>query len=203
MKILRLLAVLLIALLIFSCDDKPTELIQIDNPIFTPVSGTYLSGQAITITCPEFGATIRYTVDGTDPTELSPTYTTPLQIPIFFPTGTTTCTLKAKAWKTGFDPSQIVSATYTVTYFNTVSIPHFSPLSGTITSATEIGIYCSTLNAAIHYTLDGTDPTEASPLYTEVFTIAQTGEVNLKARAFRPNWNPSEIASTTYTVSAK
>ncbi|MCB5257553.1 MAG: hypothetical protein LHW47_00135 [Candidatus Cloacimonetes bacterium] len=37
--------------------------------------------------------------------------------------------------------------------------------------------------------------------YTEEFTISQTGEVTLKVRAFKPNWNPSEIAIANYVVS--
>jgi hypothetical protein len=200
MKTLRLTLILLLALLLFSCTDNTTELIQLDDPIFSPMSGTYLSGQAIYLNCQEYGASIYYTTDGTEPTDQSSLYTTPLIIPNVFPAETTNATIKARAYKSGFDPSNVVSATYTVTFYNTVATPHFSPLYGDITTDTLIHITCSTMSAAVHYTLDGSEPTEASPLYEEAFTIPQAGEVTVKARAYRSNWNPSEIAETTFTV---
>jgi len=202
MKTLKLLAVLILAIVLISCKEPTTELIQLDDPMFSNASGTYLSGQAIYITCPEYGASIYYTTDGSDPTKQSTLYSNPLIIPEFFPADYTRVTVKARAYKDGFDPSNVVFATYTVTFFNTVTTPHFSPLYGNITTDTEINIQCSTLNADIHYTLDGSEPDQSSAQYTAGFTIAQTGEVTLKARAYRSNWNPSEIAETSYTVSA-
>lgn len=202
MKTLKCILLLTLVLFALSCKEKPTELLQIDDPIFNPdpALGPYYAGQAVTLTCPEFGATIRYTVDGTDPTEQSPAYSSPLIIPNIFPSGATTATIKARAWKTGFDPSNVISATYTVTFFNTVATPHFSPLAGDILTSTSITILCSTLNAEVHYTLDGTDPDQSSPLFTTPFTLPQAGTVTVKAIAYRPNWNTSEIGSATYIV---
>lgn len=51
-------------------------------------------------------------------------------------------------------------------------------------------------NAPVYYTLDGSDPTEQSQLYTEPFTINQT--VTIKARAIR-NGRASNIAEETLT----
>ncbi|MFA6720667.1 MAG: chitobiase/beta-hexosaminidase C-terminal domain-containing protein [Candidatus Cloacimonadaceae bacterium] len=202
MKTPVFLAILILALTFFSCVKPTTELIQLDDPMFSHASGTYLSGQAIYLTCSEYGASIYYTTDGSEPSNQSSLYANPLIIPNFFPDGASSATLKARAYKEGFDPSDVASATYSVTYFNTVATPHFAPLYGDIDTATEINIQCSTLNADIYYTLDGSEPTQASTLYSEGFTILQTGEVTLKARAYRSNWNPSEIAETSYTVSA-
>lgn len=202
MKILKFFAVLILTLTFFSCKEPTTELIQLDAPMFSNPSGTYLAGQAIYLTCPEYGADIYYTTDGSEPTNQDNLYANPLIIPEFFPEGAVTATLKARAYKEGFDPSSVVSATYSVTFFNTVAKPQFSPLYGNITTNTEINIHCSTLNADIHYTLDGSDPDQSSTKYIEGFTITQTGEVTLKARAYRSGWNPSEIAETEYTVSA-
>jgi hypothetical protein len=202
MKILRFLAVLPLFLLAFSCTEHTTELIQLDPPAFNPDSGEYYSGQAVSITNPEYGAEIYFTVDGSEPTQDSELYDPDslLIIPNFFPEGETSATLKARAFKDGFDPSETAQAEYTVLFFNTVSTPHISPLAGDITTSTEIEIFCTTLNTEIYYTLDGSDPTQDSIPYEESFTISQTGEVTLKARAFRPNWNHSEIASATYNV---
>jgi len=201
MKNYRFILILVLVLFSFSCSKKTTELIKLDAPIFNPGSGTYLAGQAIYITCPEYGASIYYTVNGSDPTENDLLYTGPLIIPDFFPEGANSATVKARAYKEGFDASNITSATYVVSYYNTVATPIISPIGGNITTETVITIICTTDEAQIYYTLDGTEPTQNSIPYTEEFTISQTGEVTLKVRAFKPNWNPSEIAIANYVVS--
>lgn len=203
MKTLKILAVLMLVLTLFSCKKPITELIQLDDPIFNPEQGTYPSGQAIQLTCPEYGASIYYTTDGSEPTNQDSLYSlsAPLIIPECFPDGALTATIKARAYKDGFDPSNVASATYTVHFFNTVATPTFDPAQGDITTQTEIFIDCPTLNVGVHYTLDGSEPTQASALYTDGFTIQQTGQVTLNARGFRSGWNSSEIAQTTYNVS--
>ncbi len=202
MKTLKLLAVLMLVLFLFSCKKPITELIQLEDPIFNPEEGTYYSGQAIQLTCPEYGASIHYTTDGSEPDNQSALYTAPLIIPDVFPGEAITATIKARAYKDGFDPSNVVSSTYIVNFFNTVTTPTFNPAQGDITTETEISIHCSTLNVEVHYTLDGSEPSQTSALYTEGFAIQQTGQVTLKARGFRSGWNASEIAQTTYNVSA-
>ena len=201
MKNFRFNLILVLVLFSLSCSKKTTELIQLDAPIFNPGSGTYLAGQAIYITCPEYGASIYYTVNGSDPTQNDVLYDRPLIIPNFFPEGANSATIKARAYKEGFDPSNVSTATYFVSYYNTVATPIISPVGGNITTETIITIVCPTYEAQIYYTLDGTEPTQNSIHYSEGFTISQTGEVTLKARAFRQNWNPSEIAVANYVVS--
>jgi len=78
---------------------------KVATPTFTPGSGNYVSTQTVTITCATAGATIRYTLDGSDPTESSSLYSTTIQI-------STQTTLKAKAWKTGLDESNVGIAIY-------------------------------------------------------------------------------------------
>lgn len=51
----------------------------------------------------------------------------------------------------------------------------------------------------IHYTLDGSEPTVKSPLYTEELSIS--GNKILKARAFHPVRLPSVIATAYYSQS--
>ncbi|MGN0890311.1 MAG: S8 family serine peptidase [Candidatus Spyradenecus sp.] len=52
----------------------------------------------------------------------------------------------------------------------------------------------------IHYTLDGSEPTEASPRYTAPFLLP--GECTLKARIFNPpNYRPGSPAIYTFTIS--
>jgi PA14 domain/Chitobiase/beta-hexosaminidase C-terminal domain/Divergent InlB B-repeat domain/FlgD Ig-like domain len=77
-------------------------------PVFNPPPGTYSSAQSVAIITSTPGATIRYTIDGSDPSDSSGTlYSGPVPI-----SGTTT--LKAIAYKTGMTNSSVTSGTYTI-----------------------------------------------------------------------------------------
>ncbi|MCR5646181.1 MAG: chitobiase/beta-hexosaminidase C-terminal domain-containing protein [Bacteroidales bacterium] len=78
------------------------------TPTFTPAAGTYYEAQSVTIACATEGATIHYTLDGTDPTANSPVYTTAIAI-------SATTTVKAFATKEGMTDSEIATAVYTIT----------------------------------------------------------------------------------------
>lgn len=80
----------------------------------------------------------------------------------------------------------------------TVATPTFTPAAGTYYESQNVTISCTTEGAAIHYTLDGTDPTENSPLYTEPLAIGETTTV--KAIAVKEEYNNSAIAEATYTI---
>jgi lysophospholipase L1-like esterase len=78
-------------------------------PVFSPGSGTYTSAQNLSIASTTSGASIRYTTDGSPPSETAGTiYSGPVNI------GATT-TLKALAYKSGFTDSPVTSGTYTIT----------------------------------------------------------------------------------------
>lgn len=77
----------------------------VETPVIAPNSGTYYEAFDATITCATADAVIRYTTDGSEPTETSTVYSAPVAI-----SGTTT--LKAKAWKTGMEASMVATATY-------------------------------------------------------------------------------------------
>ncbi len=81
---------------------------QVATPTFSPVGGTYTSSQTVTITSSTSGASIRYTTDGSTPSETVGTiYSSPVSI-------TVTTTLKAIAYKSGMTDSAVASATYTI-----------------------------------------------------------------------------------------
>jgi len=82
-----------------------------------------------------------------------------------------------------------------------VATPVFSPKSGTkfFKDGQPVSITCSTSDAEIRYTLDGTDPTSASALYTGNISISSS--TTIKARAFKMDCPDSEIASATYVRS--
>ena len=162
----------------------------IATPTFSPSPGTYTTAQDVTINCTTIGATIYYTTNGSDPTENSSVYSSPIHI------ATTTTTLKARAFKSGWTQSEVVSGTYTIT--GTVATPIFEPASGTYSTAQDVTISCETLAATIHYTTDGSVPTETDPAYSNPVHISTT--TTLKAKAFRTNWANSGIATGTYTI---
>lgn len=79
-----------------------------------------------------------------------------------------------------------------------VQPPVLSPESGQFTGTVKITISAAE-NAAIHFTVDGSDPTEASPLYSGAITL-YSGSYTLKAVAIIDGV-ASEIAAATYSVS--
>ena len=81
----------------------------------------------------------------------------------------------------------------------TVAAPTFSVPEGTYTEAQTVTLACETEGAAIYYTLDGTDPTAESTLYTAPITISTTTTV--KAIAIKDDVL-STVASATYTFPA-
>jgi formylglycine-generating enzyme required for sulfatase activity len=179
--------------------DPDTQTVK--APVFTPPSGTYDIGQSITISCPTEAVEIRYTTDGSEPDSLSALYSAPLIIPSIFPYNTNTGTIKAKAYKQGYQCSITKKATYSVTYANTVATPVISPQTGTIPVESPILITCTTPETQIHYTLDGSEPTVYSTLYDDPFLMQQTDHVTVKAKAFRNYWNPSPSVIANYNIS--
>ena len=86
---------------------KEVSVATCETPTFTPNGGTfYGTSQSVEISCSTPDATIHYTLDGTNPTESSATYSEALSL-------TATTTIKAIAVKDGANNSQITSATFT------------------------------------------------------------------------------------------
>ena len=75
------------------------------QPVLSPGTCLFYPATNVTITCPEPGAMIRYTLDGTDPTDSSPFYRYPITVE-------DNVTIKARAWKPNMNPSTVASATY-------------------------------------------------------------------------------------------
>ena len=86
------------------------ELIKsVDAPQFDPPSCQFYPSTNIAITCTTSDATIRYTLDGSEPTETSDEYTEPIHID-------DDVIIKVRAWKKGMNPSAEVSASYAYDY---------------------------------------------------------------------------------------
>jgi peptidoglycan/xylan/chitin deacetylase (PgdA/CDA1 family) len=136
---------------------------------------------ALSATDSESGvAAIRYTTDGSTPTEASSTYTAPFTVDA-------TTTVKFRAWDNAgnveatnsqliqFDtgaPSSSISCNDTTCSTSTYSSAVTVALSAT---DTESGV------AVIRYTLDGSNPTSTSTAYTDPFSVSETTTVKFRA----------------------
>lgn len=79
-----------------------------------------------------------------------------------------------------------------------VATPTFSPEAGVYTSAQSVTIACETEDATIYYTLDGTDPTANSTVFSDAIEISEN--TTIKAFAVKEGMLDSEIASATYNI---
>jgi hypothetical protein len=154
-------------------------------PVFSPGTGPYASAQMVTISTTTSGATIRYTTDGSIPTETTGNlYSGPLAL------GSTT-TLKAIAYKSGFTDSPVTSGLYS---FTQVAAPVFSSASGH-----AVMITTATGSATIRYTTDGSVPSETNgTIYTAPVTI--TAPTTLKAIAYETGFTDSPVTSSTIGI---
>ena len=80
---------------------------------------------------------------------------------------------------------------------SSIPAPTFSPESGSYNEAQTVTISCEDADAAIYYTLDGTNPTSQSTLYTAPLTIEESCYV--KAIAIKGEEN-SKIALAEYVI---
>ena len=89
-------------------DMRLVSLTPVATPAFSPASGAFYPSVEIVLSCATAGATIRYTLDGSDPTENSAQYRSPFTL-------TQTTTVKAVAFKSGMAASAVAATTYTLT----------------------------------------------------------------------------------------
>lgn len=162
------------------------------TPTFSPAAGTYTSAQTVSISTTTSGATIRYTTDGTTPSETAGTvYSGAISV-------SASETLKAIAYKSTWADSAIGSAAYTIT--GTVATPTFSPAAATYSTTQSVTISSTTSGATIRYTTNGTSPSETTgTVYAGPITVSATETV--KAIAYESGWIDSAIASAAYTIS--
>jgi hypothetical protein len=159
------------------------------TPVFTPDGGTYSSEQNVIITCATSGATIRYTLDGSDPNNGT---TIASGSSVFVDHS---LTLKAVAQKEGMTTSAGKSATYQLV----VATPVFTPDSGTYSTEQNATITCATSGATIRYTLDGSDPNNGTIIANGAsVTVAVNPPTFLKAKAFKAGFTMSNIKTAVY-----
>ena len=147
---------------------------EVATPTFSVESGTYYNPFSVEIAAEE-GATVYYTLDGTEPTAESAEYTEAIAFNAF---GTKT-TLKAVAVVEG-EWSNVAIANYSLE----VAAPVFSVKGGVyekLTGETALQFTCETEGATIYYNNRGGDPkTEGSKSYGTL-SVLSTAEVKAVA----------------------
>ena len=159
-------------------------------PTYNLQPGTYSSGQTVLIYTNTNGATIRYSTDGSTPSETHGTlYSSPVTI-------NSSCTLQAIAYETGLSDSCVTSGVYTLQ----CAAPSFTPAAGTYNNATAVTISTTSTGASIRYTTNGTTPSSTvGTVYSSPVSITATG-TTLKAIAYETGYNNSSVTSGTYIL---
>jgi hypothetical protein len=174
-----------VLLVLFACDKNTKPKYDVATPTFTPGAGTFSSQQLVQIQCNTDGATLRYTLDGTDPNTNSAIYSTPLHISSY-------TEIRVRGYKKDMNPSAMTTGIYS---FN-VAKPIIYPRGGTNMVPIKVGIISFSPGNVIHYTTDGSNPTETSPTYTD--SLLLDGNTLLKARGYISGWIPSDIDSVNF-----
>ncbi|MFA6127554.1 MAG: chitobiase/beta-hexosaminidase C-terminal domain-containing protein [Bacteroidales bacterium] len=164
----------------------------VDAPDFSPAPGTYNTIQSVSLTSTTLGASIRYTLDGTTPSESTGTvYSSPISIDA-------TTTIKAIAYKAGMTASSVVTGTYTI-QLQTVEVPVFSPAGGTFSAQQLVTIASATSGATIRYTIDGSTPSQSAGIvYSSVITVSQN--TTIKAIAYKSGMLDSGVITQVYAI---
>ncbi len=145
------------------------------------------SPREVKIMCEFANYEVRYTTNGVEPTENSPLYSQPFTV-------STTTTVKAKVYKTGYMPSAVAT---TEISFNCPA-PTIYPYSGIFNASKTISINPVDFEYPIYYTLDGSTPDENSTLYTDSFTIEETTVI--KAIGILNGTTYSPVAESEITI---
>ena len=160
------------------------------TPSFSPAGGTFTAPVSVSLTSSTPGATIRYTTDGSLPTTGSQSYSGPFTI-------SATTTVQARAFASGLTPSNVATATFTVSQSQSAATPSIAPPGGAFTSPVSVSLATATAGAIVRYTLDGSDPTATSPPYAGPLTVSTA--TTLKARAFSATMLDSGVATAVFT----
>jgi hypothetical protein len=165
------------------------RVLSVAAPLFSLAPGTFATAQQVTVTDATVGATTYYTTNGATPTASSTRYTGAITV-------SATETIQAIAIVSGYAPSTVTSATYTIE--TPAAIPIFSPPSGIYSLVQTVAITSATPGATIYYTTNGTTPTTSSAVYSAPITVSASETIEAIATA--PVYLQSATASTVYII---
>ncbi len=160
-------------------------------PVISLASGTYRSVQTATLSSSTPGAGFFYTTNGSTPTTSSSWYSGPITI-------SSNETIQAITWANNYNTSTISSAAYTIQL--PAAVPLFSPPGGTYKSTQSVSINCSSKNAVIYYTTNGSAPTTGSAIYSSPVTVSSNE--TLTAMALTPGGSDSQVSQASYAITS-
>ena len=167
-------------------------------PVISPTSGmTFDNSLSVSISCDTDGAAIYYTTDGSEPTKDSTAYK---RFKIYGKT-----TVKAVAYYAEFDLySEVATAEYAL---GSCANPTIAPVGGSAVeteggyvfngSFQKVSIAKNNDEGAIRYTLDGSEPTAESAVYSGTITLDDT--TTIKAKVFSDRYFDSKTVTVVFT----
>jgi len=162
---------------------------DLESPEISVLSGTYNNDFNIEITTETEGTTIYYTIDGSNPTLEDNIYDGSILI-------SQSLTLRAIAFKEGYDNSNISSETYVLE----VSAPDVNVSSGTYTREFFIEMKTETKGATIYYTPNSNIFSESYYYNLSVNVLLIDQSLTLKAMAFKDGYTESNITYAVYVL---
>jgi len=165
-----------------------------EQPEFDPDGGVFIGDEVmVVLSCATPGAVIRYTVDGSEPTEADPAVPSGGTMMVPLPG-----TLTAKAFAEDMRPSAGRSSFFAAA--PDAATPTFHPTGGAYEEALmQVAIGCATPGAVIRYTLDGSEPDMDSDLLPSDGNVLISLPSTLNARAWANEMNPGDVISMDYT----
>lgn len=151
---------------------------------FLPANREFVGSVDVIIRSHVAGATVHYTLDGTDPVVTSPAYVGAFTLQ-------DTATVKAALFVNQFPVSEVVSATYT-------RLPSIGidPPGGLFTNEVDVTIVNRLGLGKISYTVDGSAPVLASPVYTVPLHLVTNTTLN--ARVYLNGFPISEVFTAVF-----
>lgn len=179
-------------------DVSRDKLITVENnqtaaaPTFSIDGGTYHNDQTLTLSTITSGATIKYTINGANPTcTTGTTYSpaSPIQI-------NQISTVKAIACKSGYIDSPVVTKSYNLK----VGYPEPSVNPGVYSQAQTITLSTETIGATLYYSTDGSDPLDGSVYVPGEEIIISKPYTELRIVGIKSNYNDSYDPSLIYNI---
>jgi formylglycine-generating enzyme required for sulfatase activity len=188
-----LFACLLVAL--FSCETPNSDTApgKTSAPVADPPAGELELNTAVSLYTDTDGADIYWTGNGSAPSASKTKYTGPIAV-------TGDITIKAVALKEGLLDSGVFEAAYTVK--RRALLPSAVPPGGSeLKSGSRVTLSTPEPGASIYYTLDGTEPSANSALYTASSSfIFIHGNTVIKAVAVKEGVHNSLVLEALYTL---
>ena len=161
------------------------------DPQVSVSGGTFSDSVAVTFTTATTNGIVYWTTNGTVPALTNGSSSAATTI-------NTSCVLLARTFRAGYDPSAIVTNTYTLT----ADAPVINPASATNNNPVNVTLTSATAGTTIYWTADGSEPTGTGPNFvTNGGSILLATNGTLQAKAFRSGFTASATASGTFDLS--